>query len=272
MTIKTLLKERLLERLVDRDHRLATVPGDRLIASFPKSGNTWLQWILFFLYNDPDEASLPSINQFSEDNPNLCIVESYYRRDSEIARLRATHKAVVIKTHSIFRPKFADCRTLYIVRDPRDVALSYHAYYTKLLGRDVAFDEFIERYIAGRVHPLFGSWAHHAGSWWGAMNGDEAHFLLIRYEDLLDDPLPLVARICDFLGLDRDETRIMRAVERASFGRLKKREEAMRGTTSGEPMFFRKGTKGEWRTALPEAERARIEARFGPMMSALGYL
>jgi len=259
-----------MEKLTDRDYNLDVVPGDELIASFPKSGNTWVQWLVFFLFNATDDA-LQAVSQFSEDNPELCVVEGYYASNRGISRLRESHRHVVIKTHSIFRVKFSKCRVLYVVRDPRDVAISYFHYYSKLIGNDIKFGEFLVKYIDGDIHPLFGSWNQHAGSWWGAMNGDERHFHLVRYEDLLDDPFPVIEGICRFFGFDRSSEQIANAIQRASFGNLKQREMNVRKIESDSPLFFRKGTTGQWATELTEADKDLIEARFGPMMLLLGY-
>lgn len=267
------IKSLMMEKLTDRDYSLAVERGDKFLVSYPKSGNTWVQWIIYFLFNDSDEPVTHPLGQFAPENPQMRIVESYYSTNSELRRIRTRHRDLVIKSHSVFMTKFSCTKVLYIVRDPRDVALSYFSYATKLLGRDMQFRDFLARYLGGTIEPRFGSWGEHVGSWLGAMNGESEHFLSVRYEDLIDTPLDTVRSICRFFSWNMTDETIARAITRADFSALREREIKSRSVDAGSAaLFFRKGQKDQWRNELGADDRKLIEARFANQMRAVGYL
>ena len=271
--MKKFINSLLMEKLTDRDYSLTVEPGDKLLVSYPKSGNTWVQWIIYFLFNDTEGPVTHPLGQFNPDNPVMRIVESYYTTNAELTRIRTGHQDHVIKSHSVFMTKFARAKVLYIVRDPRDVALSYFSYATKLLGRDMGFGEFLAKFLHGEIQPRFGSWGEHVGSWLGAMKGDSEHFLAVRYEDLIDAPLDAVRGMCRFFSWNMGDEAIETAIRRADFSALREREIKTRGIDAeGAALFFRKGKKDQWRSELGADDREAIERHFASQMRAAGYL
>src|SRR6185437_3973978 len=122
----------------------------------------------------------------------------------------------------------------------------------------------------------FGNWEEHVQSWL-RMRGDDAGFLLVRYEDLQVRPTEEMARIGKFLGLQRSSDQIARAVELSNADRMRALEKKQqkswvetRRTRLDKP-FVRKATVGDWRTALPRESVELIESAWGPLMEELGY-
>jgi len=136
-------------------------------------------------------------------------------------------------------------------------------------------EPYVDRFLAGRLDP-YGSWREHVGSWLGARDGDPG-FLLVRYEDLSAAPQQGLRQIADFLGLRPSAADLELACQRSSFEAMRKLER-FQAETAGtlsqvrvQQPFVRSGTVGGWRRELPPALAARIAARWGSTMAALGY-
>ncbi|WP_298283817.1 sulfotransferase domain-containing protein [Acidocella sp.] len=262
------------------------------LASYPKSGNTWLR---VFLHNYITQAATPhSINRLTDFSLAECAAALFHapgetlsdeavqknrpRVHAELAGLGP--ELVFVKTHNanlavhgvaLVTPEVT-AGAVYVVRDPRDVAVSYAAY----LGRDV--DETI-RFMAApgavngtdeaQVFELLSSWSGHVRSWVGGRQR-----LLVRYEDLVAEPERYFARIIRYLGTGEvDQARLTRAIGFSSFAELAG-QEARDGyeASGGQGRFFRAGRVGVWREALSPAQAARIERDHGEVMGRLGYL
>jgi hypothetical protein len=246
-------------------HQYATIlPDDLLVVSYPKSGNTWLRFLVANLLHPEPGADFTNIERLVPD----------LHKNTEAALLAAPRPRA-LKSHSALDVRYR--RVLYAVRDPRDVAVSYYHYKIKTgsIAEGTPMEAFTQAFIAGRLDE-FGPWSAHVGGWTGARLGDP-DFLLLRYEDLRADPLPGAARIAAFLGLDPDPALVERAVARSSFERMRTLEQTQgdqwvttRATRSDKP-FMRSATPGKWRKELPEACARAIEAAFGRTMRAQGY-
>jgi hypothetical protein len=136
--------------------------------------------------------------------------------------------------------------------------------------------DFIDAYVDGRLD-TFGTWGEHVESW-RAARGDSDSFLLLRYEDMRNDPVAWLAKAAAFLRLDASEDGCRQAVERASLGQMQKleRQEAsevpeLRSTRSDIP-FIGEGRVGGGSKELSDHEQDRIVTRWGRPMRELGYL
>ncbi len=218
--------------------KLPVRPGDILLASYPKSGNTRLRFLIANLRHPDQAVGYNSLHQLVLD-PEVSV-----KRDFD----RAPQPRIVA-THSSFDPRYR--RTIYLVRDPRDVALSQYAHLRQLKRIDDALpmEDFIERFLTGELDRQLGSWGENVGSWL-ATRSRYSGFLLLRYEDLLDGTARELARVADFAGLPATAEGISQAVERSSANAL---------------------ARSSWRNDLPEAQVACIEAAWGDIMACLGY-
>ncbi len=265
------------------------------IASYPKSGNTWLRCLLE-AYRRNGKLDINDMRITSSDG-GATIVQGVspvplaglgFRGDMMLrpaallnlfARLSAP---IWIKTHfaniqpdglpHCIPPDFTK-RAVYIVRDPRAVFLSFSRFFgmsLKASAEAMANDEFRIGGTERHSLQLISSWSNHVASWFGE-KAFPKH--VVKYEDLLEDAAKELTEVLTFLEEDVDEAVVKRAVTAASISRLKKTEEkdgfhenliAERGG------FFNGDTS--WKEELGPKWIARIEEDHGEIMKLLGYL
>ena len=269
------------------------------LASYPKSGNTWLRAVLASLLSerpaDINAMSLVSLlahNRYLFDNAlGIESAELTIKQQTNL-RLRVyeiwaadAKEPLYCKAHDAYRrtpagePLFPTAVTLgvvYIVRDPRAVAVSYASHRVENVEKTIAHMEdphsapsaAIAR-MARHLRPYIGLWRDHVESWLSAPF--PVH--LVRYEDMHSDPHAAFAGVAAFLGLPSDRERIAAAVEAAAFPRLQAQERSagfvekpIRATA-----FFREGRIDGWRQALTAEQATRIVTAHGAVMKRCNY-
>lgn len=268
------------------------------LASYPKSGNTWLRNFLHHLMINPSQPLKPNqLHQFTlggdhrawydkaHGGPTLMLSEA------ELATLRpraqalmtgASPDSVFVKTHSrvgdqggtpLISPE-CSAGAIYVVRDPRDVVLSGADHY------GLSIDDMITRMAdpeaklggnADNVISYLSSWSVHVDSWTGRPT---PQLLTLRYEDMEAKPLGTFGSIAKFLGLKVPRDRLERAIRFSSF-KVSQRLEAEHGfreRSNHAQRFFRVGKSGQWRGQLSPEQIARLETDHGPVMRRFGYL
>jgi hypothetical protein len=181
----------------------------------------------------------------------------------------------ILKSHQYFHPRYK--RVIYVVRDPRDVALSQFHFHLKrkLIGDDYPIEKFVSRFVAGETGP-YGSWGDNVASWLSTRH-NRPRFLLLRYEDMLDNTARELAKAAAFLEIPPDAERIRNAVARSAADEMRKLEksQALQWSSTKETRqdvpFVRAARAGGWRTGLPESAVAELEAAWGSLMTYLGY-
>ncbi len=238
---------------------------DVWIVSYPKSGNTWTRFLIANLIANGETVDWSNIERR--------VPDIYYNRDTAY---RSLPRPRYFKSHEPYRPEYR--RVVFIVRDPRDVAVSYYHFVqkTKLLPSGATWNEFMEKFMHGKIDP-YGNWGENIGSWLGARGGSE-NFIVVRYEDLLDNAEKELARIADMLALAADERLLRHAVENSRADRMRELEQAQRGEHKmlkagrADIPFVRSAKSGQWQTELPPEAVQQIESAWGPMMRELGYI
>ena len=240
--------------------------NDVFLASYPRSGNTWMRFLLSELISGQPadfgtvETTIPYIGIQSRRVPALL-----------------PNGGQVFKTHEQYRVEYQ--RAVYLVRDPRDVAVSnYERERASLSYVDQGLDHFLERYVRGRTNP-FGSWQTHTQSWLNSPLFERGALLLIKYEDLRSNPEETLAGVADFLGLQADSGAIRNAVLNNTLSnmRLKEDRRIAKVGYSGKPgllesvRFVRQGSVGGWSKMLTERQSALIEDHAGTLLQILGY-
>jgi hypothetical protein len=239
-------------------------PDDVFIVSYPRSGNTWTRFLIANLIY-PEEAIT-----FSNIERKIPDVYKNTRR-----QLLQTPRPRILKSHEYFDPRYR--KLIYIVRDPRDVAISYYHFARKqrAVEDDYPLDLYVSRFIAGEVDE-YGSWKENVASWLAARQGSES-FLLLRYEDMLEETGRELLKVASFLGIDRSSKQVARAVELSAADRMRdlesKEADAWVATkeTRKDIAFVRAARPGGWRSLLPESLVVAIESAWGPLMESLGY-
>ncbi|MFW2387929.1 MAG: sulfotransferase domain-containing protein [Polyangiales bacterium] len=233
-------------------------PSDVFVSSYPRSGTTLTQWILYLLSHEQQP-----------DPPHLTRVSPWFERSLAIGELKAADLAAfpsprVFKSH-LPREWLPDgARYIYVERDCMDVLNSYFHFYQAYLGFGGSLDEFYERFMTGRVQ--YGSWFEHVAGW--HEHAAEPDVLIVRYEDLLADRKASVERIVEFLGWERDRSWVDRAVEESSFEAMKRRERVFDHATAlllergvQPESFLRAGQSGRGASALTDSQVREIRER-----------
>jgi hypothetical protein len=244
---------------------LTVYPDDTFLVSFPRSGNTWTRFLVCNLINPDHPVTFAQLESR--------IPEIY---DVTDRALRAFPRPRILKSHESFDPRYK--KIIYIVRDPRDVVLSYYEFQLKrrVITEECGFEEFVPRFMASEFEPKTGSWRDHVLGWIATRSG-QTNFLLLRYEDMLANTTQEAAKITSFLGLDCTAQRIARAVELSSADRMRTLEKEQseewketKGTRQDKP-FVRNAISGGWKSALPEHCVSQLETEWGDVMRSVGY-
>ncbi len=244
---------------------LTVYPDDTFLVSFPRSGNTWTRFLVCNLMNPDDPVDFAQLESR--------IPEIY---DVTDRKLRVFPRPRIIKSHECFDPRYK--KIIYIVRDPRDVLISYYEFQLKrrVISDDCSLEEFVPRFMESEIEPKIGTWRDHVVSW-TATRGGQKNFLLLRYEDMLADTHKVSTTIASFLGLDSNPERIARAVALSSADRMRKLEKEQSRqwketkNTRQDKSFVRKAASGGWRATLPERCVAQVESAWGEIMRSVGY-
>jgi hypothetical protein len=271
------------------------------IASYPKSGNTWVRVFIHNLLRQlRGELDPQDINALGVSTPWEVQARHFAERlgrpaaeasllEVAAARplvqadiLRSCARPVLLKTHNAVanvggHPTInfeATLAAVYVLRNPLDVAVSY-AHHAGLLSCEIV--EMMQNpeaghgTDAGNAFEFMGSWSFHVASW---MSVAHRPVLLLRYEDMRRAPERAFGRLASFLRLEPSAGQLRRAIEHSSFEEMT-RQEATRGFTerpAAAERFFRKGAVGQWREALTREEIAAVVATHAPMMQRFGYL
>ena len=244
---------------------LTVYPDDTFLVSYPRSGNTWTRFLVCNLINPDDPVNFAELESR--------IPEIYYVTDHA---LRAFPRPRVIKSHECFDPLYK--KIIYILRDPRDVLISYYEYQLKrrVISEECSLKEFLPHFMESTFEPKTGCWRDHVVSWM-ATRGSQKNFLLLRYEEMLINTHEEATKIASFLGLDSTPDRIARAVSLSSADRMRKLEKEqsrqwkLTKKTRQDKPFVRKAEAGGWKSTLPERCVAQIESAWGDVMRSVGY-
>ena len=229
---------------------------DVFLVSYPRSGNTWVR---FLLANVIDHETEQAIDFHSVHS----LIPDYGMREHhEYMKTLATPR--IMKSHSTFDPRFQ--RVIYLVRDGRDVMVSYYDYETKHRRFSGSFQDFL---LSSRLP--YGFWADHVQSWLNAR--EERDLLVVRYEDLLQGTELELDRMTRFAGLKCAPDVLERAVRLSAFDQMQKLEET-RGRPYGDTSyrFVRRGTAGQWHSKFDEESKAIFKSQANSLLLELGYV
>jgi hypothetical protein len=263
-SVKKLWKNALGTDIAGRT--LAVRADDTFVISYPRSGNTWTRFLIANLLRPQEPVTFADIERLI---PDAEAQSSRYMRGIPSPR--------TIKSHSYFDPRYP--RVIYIVRDPRDVALSYYDFSRKYRQIEDGYplERYLEDFTTGHLLSAgWGTWGENVASWVYA-RGARPGFLLLRYEDMKARPEQQVTRIAEFLGIPASPELLRTAIERSSADRMREMEKTQgkdwvttKDKRSDIP-FVRTASAGGWKTKLPRESVAKIEAKWGHIMAELGY-
>lgn len=274
------------------------------LASYPKSGNTWLRIFLNNLLSESDEpidlnalhetGSISSARRLFDELVGVdsadftqSEIDYYLPKVHQMRSDQLTEKEFV-KTHDAFTknkdgqwiiPIEATFRAIYLVRNPLDVCVSFahhsgHTDFDRMIKRMASSKTTLAHSKKGQnnqLHQYMGSWSDHIISW---QNLPKDKRLVIRYEDMKLKTQETFTKIVRFAGLTHNEEQIADALDKSKMSRLQKMEDekGFREKMQKAKRFFRKGIIGSWREELTDAQAQQIVKDHKAIMLQLDYL
>lgn len=260
------------------------------LVSYPKSGNTWIRFLLTALClgkldtSNDVEQFIPEIGGSGSNSDNL-------------GERSGTH---FVKTHHLFNTNLSRVRStasyIYIIRHPFDVMMSNYHYHISRLETETGMSEeqykriYLSNYIKNGGDRMwlrlgYGSWYDNVTSWTEAAPKTFPGGIILRYEEMLKDPLKAAIDIVTRYGLNYSEERIKKAVELSSFQNMKAMEaHELENRIHGlfmleQPMlgkkkiipFMNKGTSGQSFKEVDDDLKLRFQNVFSEPLAKLGY-
>jgi hypothetical protein len=274
------------------------------LASYPKSGNTLLRSLLATYFYSKDGLFNFDLLKNIQYFPSYVFYKDLsvdISKDSEVIQnyinaqkkfLKDKKKIFFLKTHSSFlkvnNHNFTDLKNtlgaIYVVRDPRKVVVSYAHHFqmdinratNTLLNNSGVYEK------NSKMKTFCGKWNFNYNSW---KNFSSDKFLLIKYEDLINNKEKILKEILIFLNqllknkFELNETKIKKIISSTSFEKMKNLEkknnfsEASVDKKTGKPIpFFYLGDQKKSEKLLDEVNKTKIENALRPEMKELGYL
>ncbi|MFX0542692.1 sulfotransferase domain-containing protein [Roseovarius sp. S4756] len=269
------------------------------LASYPKSGNTWTRIFLANYLMNPDKpVSINEVHRFgmgdsiaktynmvaAPHTPDLQDYQVTLRLRDKVLRGIIGNGADVnlVKTHNIRSKAYGTTlippeytrSSVYIVRNPLDMVLSYARHYgiepaaaVEAIGRS----DNANATDGAAVWQFLGSWTEHVESW---TNNSPYPSLVLRYEDMLDKPEQAFGALVRHLGVPLEEERLKKAIRFASFDEVSSQEKAtgFAENPGKSETFFTSGKAGKWKEALGEDLIEKIRTDHKATMKRFGYL
>jgi hypothetical protein len=272
------------------------------LASYPKSGNTWLRIVLTnYLRNSAEPANINDLERMPIASARQIFddvlgVEASDLTNAEIAALRPafyeqlareSKESLFMKVHDAFTytphgvpllSKAATQGAIYLVRNPLDVAVSlaYHNHETVdqtilQMSRPKKINPHSPNYLPKQLPQHRLGWSEHVVSW---LDAADLAVHLLRYEEMKCDPLTSFGAALRFAGFTVEEVRLQQAIQHASFANLQQQEarHGFQERPAEAKAFFRKGECGDWRNELTPAQAEQVIRDHGAVMRRLGYL
>ena len=267
------------------------------LASYPKSGNTWVRIFLENLFrNGAAPVSINELNVVSFGDAQRHLYQSLTQRpieemtDQDLDQLRPVlqeklagrPETSIVKTHN--RVGFVGevpiislehtMGAIYVVRNVFDVAVSFAAHYNGDM------DDVVDGLCRETMHTpttqaaiiqYLGPWGEHYRGWTGVPGFEP---LVLRYEDLRSKPFKEFSRIVKFLKIPANPERIKKAIRFSNFDEVSRQEKqgGFRERVRADQTFFREGKVGGWRRSLSEAHVARLIEVHGEVLRELRYI
>ena len=272
------------------------------LASYPKSGNTWIRLFLDKLLNNNENIDINNIksiqfpqkfhfdglvkdtNNLKETSVNYIVAQDKINLDNKIKFFK-THSANWKAYNTSFTNFENTLGVIHIVRDPRNIVTSVLNHFSKesypeamKFMNNSAQQIWDNKNESEKFLTLISSWSNHYNSW----KKFEKNNLLISYERLLNEPEKEFNKICNLLSkitnLSFKKNQILEAIDKCKFTNLQKLEtekgfvEAVSDKNGNVKKFFNLGPNNNWEKLLDPEIKSEIEKLFGNEMRDLGYI
>lgn len=236
-------------------------PQDIYIVGYPKSGNTWFQYLISALVYGADPERTPD-SVIQELVPDVHAKQLYKRFGTP----------TFFKSHDLPGPEHR--RVVYLLRDGRDAMVSFLHYVRVCFHPELDFLEFVRDV---RKWTTQGTWSEHVESW--LANPHQARMITIRYEDLLVDTVRELRRFCDFAAIDATEELLRTVAAKTTFAKMRQKEVNQAGWANGshaswpkDKFFIRRGQTGSYKDEMPEDVLNAFLRDAAPTLAKCGYL
>nr|BAJ87462.1 predicted protein [Hordeum vulgare subsp. vulgare] len=272
-------------------------PSDVFLASFPKSGTTWLKALAFATLHRADHPTHSLDHPLRRRNPHDCVefLEGLFALSPPAIKggdVFAAHPSPrVIATHIPYSllpervtAEGAGCKLVYVCRDPKDALVSMWVFAKKMAAADedgsprdaFTIEDAFELFCDGRF-PGGPQWAHVSGYWEASRRRPEK-VLFLRYEEMLLDPVGKVRKLAEFMGCafseDEEAAGVGKdIVELCSIDALRNMEVNKNGTQkyAKNEDYFRKGVAGDWSNHMKPAMAARLDKIVEDALQGSGF-
>jgi hypothetical protein len=275
------------------------------LASYPKSGNTWVrQFLASLIYSNREKSGLDKLgfimqypkrdqfeklvtdlNDFNQIKKNWINSQDLINSDNKV-KIFKTHHVLYRLGEDIFTNQKNTLGAIYVVRDPRNVISSilYHFNLScieealNFIKEEKKFIGNLKNKVNYPLHTLIGSWKTNYNSW--KLIGK--NFLLVRYEDLILNPNSEFRKIANYItsiiNIRFTEEQIKKSIEESSFKNMSSLEdkngflEVIKDSENKKKKFFNLGPKNNWKEILDKKYVDEIENSFNDEMKELGYI
>jgi hypothetical protein len=275
------------ELTVQRIREMPTTPNDVFIASFPKSGTTWMQNCVYQLVAAAARDAHDGLRHISEFAPFLEADRSWASDASMAEPAASLHRALgwrAFNTHLLpsMLPRGGAAKIIYVLREPKDVCTSQWHHFSHMAPEDGGFagalPAFIDAWLAGVL--AFGAWRAHVEAWLDAVAAGDDRILLVRYEELKTQPVRELERIASHLGLRLPAPLAQRVLSRVDFAWMKAHAHNFEPRTvrwvqrAGDAQFsfLRRGQTGDAPNLLDASMRERIDAATLPTAARVTHV
>ncbi|XP_039285780.1 luciferin sulfotransferase [Nilaparvata lugens] len=266
------------ERIINLEVR----PDDVWLVSFPRTGSTWTQEMVWCICNDLDyeRAQQPGIfrTPLIELTAVLGNEEGDWKEElgNSVDLVEAMPKGQprFIKTHlplellpkqlTIVKPKI-----VYVARNPKDMCVSYYHYCKLVHNLDGPFEDFCELFLANKA-PYGPIWDHIRGFW--KLHKESDNVMFVKYEDMKKNHVQCIKDTTKFFNKpELSDTQIQSLIDHLSFNKMKENPalnlEAFLKVKNGENFqskddnekFIRKGVIGDWKNYMSPELSAKFD-------------
>lgn len=232
---------------------------DVFLVSFPKSGNTWTRFMITGLYLWELGEGRTCPNYF---NIHTWVKDIHLEKIPK--RVYFSTLPRIIKSHRGFTPNYT--RAVLVVRDVRDVMISWFKFLNRNKEVHKSFDEFIR-------NPYFGvqAWVRHTDSWMASPTNRNKKLHFVRYEDFIVNPKGCLQNMLEFLNVDFPEEAIDWTIQQSSKEKIKHLEATFGRARTSKVPFLRKGEAQQWKTEMsPECLQYIVDVA-GKTLQSCGY-
>jgi len=260
-----------------RIRNLSIREDDVWITTFPKSGTTWAQEMVWCLLNDLDFQTARRLDQFYR-SPFLefsAIQDLNMVKESEIPNsdLRSEKMTIdyvdtlksprCIKTHLHYsllpeQIKSVKPKLIYVLRDPRDVVVSFFHHYRLVRDFTGSFEDFVEYFINDIV--MFSPYFEHIHGYW--QRRSEGNILILKFAEMKRNLPGVIRRTAEFLNKTLNDHEVSQLADHLSFESMKRNESVNKqeyGIIEGQGGFLRKGQVGDWKNFMNEQISEKFE-------------